>query len=511
MVSPSFLAFPTWRKFHLLDVEISPQVYGNRTLDHEKTTAFAVVPPAYANTLYKMQNKNTISKWSLCLLFMIGSFFLLSEKIYAESQPFYVIGTDLYITGQNFNNTTETPLKMEMHNAEYPNENEFSGFNGGTGWTYAYAWYVAYGCQGINASTTIKCNLNNQPFSEASTGTYWFLQGNGTATSTWYNLNFDGTTWTGGSFIDNTTGIKFFDPSNGETVASSTSNTLYVDFFLTEEDYSPDSFLRIKYVRKQDLQATVANQDLLWTTLDLNDIITSGYHSVATTTGSLGLDGTYYFKAELRKNPTWWSTALSWFNPFTNRDPDIITSSSTTFIYGEMTGFDRYVASSTESFNNFVASSTLSIEKVKESCNPLSGFDLLTCLSGLFIPSSGDISNAVDQFKTDISTHFPLGYFSDFINIISTTTTGELTVIDAELPEALGLGKPTIRLDLAHSLDFILNATTSEFSFSSSTGASSTETFYETTSYYWNILVYVLTLFYLLSRLIGQAIIPRIK
>jgi len=309
----------------------------------------------------------------------------------------------------------------------------------------------------------------------------------------------------------NTNETKFFslNPMGGETIATSTENTLYTDLFLTEEDYVADNYVKISYVRQQNLQSAVANQDLLWTHIILDDIITSGYNFQSTTTGDLGAEGVYYFKATLLKPSSWWSSVLSWFNPFTNTNPDIITSTTTTFIYGEMTGFDKFVASSTESFDEFIASSTTSFEQVKTACNPISGFDLGVCISGLLIPSQADISNAVNQFKDDISTHFPLGYFSDFINIISTSTTSSLTVIDAQLPEALGLGTPSIQLDLANSLDFILNATTSQFSNSSSTGVSSTATFYETTSYYWEIIVYILTLFYLLSRLIGSAIIPR--
>jgi len=259
---------------------------------------------------------------------------------------------------------------------------------------------------------------------------------------------------------------EFFNlnPSNGETRATSTSNTLYADLYLLEKDYVADSYIKLSYVRQQDLQSAIANQDLLWTTFELNDIITSGYNFVATSTGDLGLYGVYIFKAELRKPNSWWSTALSWFNPFTSTDPDIITSTSTTFTYGQMTTFDQYVASTTEYFGDFIASSTTSMEQVQESCNPISGFDLMTCISGLFIPSKGDITNAINTFKENIATRFPLGYLNDFISIISTSTIGTMTVLDAEMPEALGLGKSTIRLDLTGVLDPYLNATTSQFS-----------------------------------------------
>jgi len=271
--------------------------------------------------------------------------------------------------------------------------------------------------------------------------------------------------------------------------------------------------VRLGYVKKETLEnATVANTDLLWTYLELNDIITSGYNFVSTTTGDFGNAGQYYFKAQLWKPSSWWSTFLGYFNPFSNKDPNIITSSTTVFTYGNLTSFEQFIASSTaqEAINEFIASSTTSIQDVKEYCSFSTSFSFATCLQALFIPSSGDITNAIENIKENIVTKFPLGYFNDFITIISTSTVGNLTILDAELPNALGFGNPQIRLDLTGVLDPILNATTSSFSnVSSSSTASST--LFETTNYYWEIIIWLGTLFYILSRIIGSQIIPRIK
>ncbi len=124
----------------------------------------------------------------------------------------------------------------------------------------------------------------------------------------------------------------------------------------------------------------------------------------------------------------------------------------------------------------------------------------------LFVPLDSDWNKLVEDTKNNLSTAFPIGYIYDFFDIMSTSTSGSLTVLDATFPSALGFGEHTIHLDVAHSLDYILNATTGPYRNNS---ASSTQTFYQITSGYWKIAVYLLTLFYLLGRILGSGIIPR--
>jgi len=124
------------------------------------------------------------------------------------------------------------------------------------------------------------------------------------------------------------------------------------------------------------------------------------------------------------------------------------------------------------------------------------------CLAFLFIPDANYLNGTINNFKTNVSTHFPLGYITDFLSILSTSTEGTLTVIDATLPM---LGGPHVHLSIANVLDPLLNATTSQFTNES---APSTDTFYEITSHYWNILVYIGTLLYLLGRILGSHLIP---
>jgi len=237
------------------------------------------------------------------------------------------------------------------------------------------------------------------------------------------------------SFISNETRIAYLDPFGGEIISTSSSNNLYIDYFLAEDDYEPNMFVRLKYVRQQDLQAAVANTDLLWTILNLDDAITSGYHSLSTTTGSFGLDGVYYLTAELRKDPAWYTTAFSWINPFSSLDPDIVVSSTTTFIYGEMTTFDQFVASTTQNISDYMASSTLDFEQAKNSCWSLSGFDFTDCMNFIFGWQQIPMSNAINNIKDNFFTYAPFGYVKRTYDIMSTTSTSTLPVLSYTFPD----------------------------------------------------------------------------
>lgn len=168
---------------------------------------------------------------------------------------------------------------------------------------------------------------------------------------------------------------------------------------------------------------------------------------------------------------------------------------------GVLNGIVMYATSSIST----VASSSI-YASYAGSCNPLGEFNISECIGYLFIPSTDDMLNISTSIKADVLTKFPLGYFTDIYTILSTTTIGTLTVIDATLPSALGLGSnQNIHLDLTGVLDPILNATTSSFNNSS---ASSTETFYLITSRYWNYLLNIGIVIYLLIRIFGNKIIP---
>lgn len=128
----------------------------------------------------------------------------------------------------------------------------------------------------------------------------------------------------------------------------------------------------------------------------------------------------------------------------------------------------------------------------------------------LFVPDGYVLKRMITDFHDNALTHFPLGYVTDLVEIFSTTTKSSLTVLNAKLPSALGFGSPEISLDLTGVLDPILNATTTVYN---NNTASSTQTFFQITNYYWEIFVYLSAFFYILSRILGSRLIPhnRIK
>lgn len=123
-----------------------------------------------------------------------------------------------------------------------------------------------------------------------------------------------------------------------------------------------------------------------------------------------------------------------------------------------------------------------------------------------FYPSITSQETLSSTLSADnLKYRFPLGYVTDFVTIISTSTESSLVVVDATLPSVLPGGGAHIRIDLSHILDPVLNATSTIFNNAS---APSTQTFYEITSHYWNIVLYLAVVFYIIARIVGSHIVP---
>ncbi|MEN9919425.1 MAG: hypothetical protein RL662_1861 [Bacteroidota bacterium] len=141
-------------------------------------------------------------------------------------------------------------------------------------------------------------------------------------------------------------------------------------------------------------------------------------------------------------------------------------------------------------------------------CNILSGFDFGDCMAFSFIPSTAQLNNFGNTLSQTILYKFPIGYVWSVVGILNSTTTTAIPVINATLPSMLPGGGSNIQLALTPGiLDPILNATTSIYANVST--ATSSATLYTTTSYYWNILVYMAVAMYLLSRILGTHLIGR--
>lgn len=195
------------------------------------------------------------------------------------------------------------------------------------------------------------------------------------------------------------------------------------------------------------------------------------------------LEGVYYWSVDMCRPSFWsWSGCKS------------VVASSTYFIVGDVTGYELAQGEAGQEAYDSYASTTLALAR---SCNPLAEFSFSTCLKLMIVPSPSILVSRV----SDVLAIPPWGYIYRLYEIFAfDTASSSLPVISATIPSGiLGAGS-SISLDANHALDFVLNATTSQFLNSS---ASSTETFFEFTNRYWSVLVYLGFGFYVLSRIIG--------
>jgi len=139
----------------------------------------------------------------------------------------------------------------------------------------------------------------------------------------------------------------------------------------------------------------------------------------------------------------------------------------------------------------------------KAMCALLNGLKRIT--NAVFVPDNFVFSTFIGDLHDNVLTHFPIGYITDFVSIISTSTIGTLTVLSATVPNGVVGTGSHIELDMTGVLDQFLNATTGTFTNST---ASSTETLFEITNRYWKYILYILTLLYMLRRILGATLIP---
>lgn len=188
---------------------------------------------------------------------------------------------------------------------------------------------------------------------------------------------------------------------------------------------------------------------------------------------------------------------------------DIFRISTTTyFTIGSTTasqnpeGLSGTVASTTVAnmgLNSFIAAST--------ACNPFSGeFSITDCLFAIVVPPQEVLDDQLTVLQDHALHIFPFGYITDFVSIVRSTSTVPLVILSATVPNGIPGSGADISLDLTNSLDFVLNATTSSFS---NVSASSTETLGVITKRYWDYLVYLGVLLYILRRVLGSHIIPK--
>jgi len=233
------------------------------------------------------------------------------------------------------------------------------------------------------------------------------------------------------------------------------------------------------------------------------DITDSGLFSFSTTT-PIG-EGNYEIYASLTRH---------WLIDGTEYD-----SEHHQFIVGQGTFLGTINQNIADDLNTFWGNQTAtSTEGYASHCSPIKASDtfgityntdysIISCMAFLFVPDSSEVYETISQLKENVLTHFPLGYFTDFITLISSTTPKSLNILEATIPNSLPCSGCYIHLDLDNSLDMLLNATSGPYI---SATEDDTRTLYEITEEYWEIIVNLGVLFYILGRIVNSFNIPLI-
>jgi len=290
------------------------------------------------------------------------------------------------------------------------------------------------------------------------------------------------------------------DPLNKETVSTTTS--IGATFSVSSEDWSEDAYLDISY------QSTFASSGYY-----AGVVVPQEYHETfAVDPGMNWVSTTTTFLKPGGYTVRWKLIAPSWLSSFSlgllnGRE---LFASSTVLYVGYKSGNDIIEESLVEAVNRVgsatgvIASSTASsTSSFVQDCNifGFSTFNLGQCLTVLFVPNKSQMQLLLEKVQTGFLTKFPLGYVTDFVTILATSTVVSIPSITATVPEALPGHGSVVTLGVSSStLSWLYESTSGEFSGSS-------QTFYDFTYYYWRIIVVLSLLFYLLMRILGSHLI----
>lgn len=296
-----------------------------------------------------------------------------------------------------------------------------------------------------------------------------------------------------GGIVDTSTRFISIIPENASTTGYTTD--VGASVFINEEDWVDGMVLQMGFVNNTIQYGIGGSAVEAWDAAfgKIEIPLVSGLNEVSTTT-TFDRTGQVNAVYKVVKPSTIWF--IGRFLP----SAQIISTSSIFYVIAP-TGLDIAMASTTDVLISALITGTTTQSVIR--CNP-GNFDIATCLISLIIPPGSVFTDALTNLRNDALTHFPIGYVTDFINIVSTSTVGSLTVINAMVPAGIPGAGSAVHLDLTGSLDSILEATVGPY-------GTSTETLYEVTSFYWEILVYILAALYLLRRILGSHVIPHFK
>ena len=277
--------------------------------------------------------------------------------------------------------------------------------------------------------------------------------------------------------------IGFTPPVDGYVQATTSSKFVSSEFYIDSSVWNSS----YRYILLLTGLSQTGKSSIIFETPHGADALStiSGDNTVGTTT-SLLVPGHYLWQGYICKLNGIWI--------FKTCD-DIVVSSSTDFWVGATTTpWDTGINAFSSNISSLLASSTYNLG---QSCNLLSDFNMGNCITDIFYPGSSVFSDDLLLIENMPPWGYIYRVYSLFTNTSASTS---IPILDAVVPNGIPGSGSHLTLDLNHSLDYILNATSSIYN---SGNATSSQTFYEITSFYWNIFVYLGLFVYLLGRIIG--------
>lgn len=287
------------------------------------------------------------------------------------------------------------------------------------------------------------------------------------------------------------TRVVSFNPQGGQIISTSTEREIRAQIYVNTDEWN-DTYC-FSWGLKQILGTGAYSFASTTIARECTDIAPSYTTFIATST--FLREGTYEFYGSIVKNT---------YGPIGNLfigGTTQVTATTSRFVVGTATNLDPSIFEGIQARIDALLSSTTA--NLSNICNIIGGnFNMGDCLVGLILPPN----QILYENYVILRQMPPWGYAFRLYDIFSEEATSSIPVISATVPPGVIGAGATISLDANHALDFILNATSSGFL---SGNATSTESFYDITSFYWELLVYIALALYILRRLLGTNIIHK--
>lgn len=242
-------------------------------------------------------------------------------------------------------------------------------------------------------------------------------------------------TWNGtdvGAYsTDVSTRIISTVPTDKAVVATSTTFSISYTGYLNSIDLNSGSRVRLKVYNNVErasnlvgpIFANMTNGNSAFNKEYTYDIPSDGTFSAPTQTENIQSIGQYFMEFTIEKGTDAWYNLFDWFHT-------TIYSTTTEFTVSTTTQYDLLIHDTREELDNMgkaIATSTASY------CN-LASFQWYGCLNAvymvLFVPSSADFKSYLTDLNDDVYAHAPLGYIKRFQDLLATSTTKAMPVID---------------------------------------------------------------------------------